>query len=198
MKLNYLKTLVSGKAKTTISECDYCGAMYKDALKTLERTFGQPQTVVSAYVDKLANYPQSKCIIVTAISAFLPLFPPGLVFSDLWTMYKICQVLPCWAKPYRNIRQNLKEAWSMNTVKRNLDRPTLIQFNNWLKEKAEAHERMKVTSSKPTTDDVLTSTVTKSKTGTKDFAATSSNQDTTGTKPTSGKRCVACKESHPL
>ena len=83
VKLTCLKTLVSGKAKTAIAEFAYCGAMYKDALKTLERKFGQPQTNVSAYLDKLANYPQSKCIIVTALSAILPLFPHCLVFSDL-------------------------------------------------------------------------------------------------------------------
>ena len=57
---------------------------------------------------------------------------------------------------------------------------------------------MKATSSKPKTDDVPTSTVNNTKTGTKVFAATSSNQDTIGTNPTSGKRCVARKESHPL
>ena len=71
----------------------------------------------------------------------------------------------------------------MSTVKRNVDRPTLIQFNDWLKEKAEAHERMKGTSSKTKTDDVTASTVTKAKTGPKFFAATTSNQNTTGTKP---------------
>ena len=60
VKLTYLKTLVSGKAKTTIAEFAYSGTMYKDALKSLERKFGQPQTVVSAYLDKLANYPPVK------------------------------------------------------------------------------------------------------------------------------------------
>ena len=60
LKLTYLNTLVSGKAKTTIAEFAYSGTMYKDALKTLERKFGQPQTVVSAYLDKLANYPPVK------------------------------------------------------------------------------------------------------------------------------------------
>ena len=60
VKLTYLKTLVSGKAKTAIAEVAYCGAMYKDVLKTLERKFGQPQTVVNAYLDKLANYPPVK------------------------------------------------------------------------------------------------------------------------------------------
>ena len=60
VKLTYLKTLVTGKAKTAIAEFAYCGTMYKDALKTLERKFGQPQTVVSAYLDKLANVPPVK------------------------------------------------------------------------------------------------------------------------------------------
>ena len=35
VKLTYLKTLVTGKAKTAISEFAYCAAMYRDALKTL-------------------------------------------------------------------------------------------------------------------------------------------------------------------
>ena len=47
--LTYLKTLVTGKAKTVIAEFLYCGVMYKDAFKTLERKFGQPQAVVSAH-----------------------------------------------------------------------------------------------------------------------------------------------------
>ena len=34
--------------------------MYKDALRTLERKFGQPQLVVSAHLDKLSNFPPLK------------------------------------------------------------------------------------------------------------------------------------------
>ena len=59
-KLTYLKTLVPRKATTAIAEFAYCGTTYKDALKTLERKFDQPQTVVSAYLDKVANYPPFK------------------------------------------------------------------------------------------------------------------------------------------
>ena len=86
----------------------------------------------------------------------------------------------------------------MNTVERNLDRPTLIHFNDWLKEKAEAHERMQATSSKPKTDDIPASAVTKTKTGTKVFASTTSNQVTTETKPKGDRHCVVFKDSHPL
>ena len=60
VKLTYLKTLVTGKAKIAIAEFAYCGLMYKDALRTLERKFGQPQAVVSAHLDKLSNFPSLK------------------------------------------------------------------------------------------------------------------------------------------
>ena len=198
VKLTYLKTLVSGKAKTAIAEFAYCGAMYKGALKTLERKFGQPQTVVSAYLDKLANYPpvtlhNSDSIISysTTVSSLVGVIRSLNYLQDLSSASLLGQA-------FQKLPPNLKEAWSMNTVKRNLDRPTLIHFNDWLKEKAEAHERMKATSSKPNAEDVPASTVTKTKTGTKVFAATTSNQVTTETKPKGDRHCVACKDSHPL
>ena len=60
VKSTYLKTLVTGKAKIAITEFAYCGLMYKDALRTLERKFGQPQAVVSTHLDKLSNFPPLK------------------------------------------------------------------------------------------------------------------------------------------
>ena len=60
VKLTYLKTLVTGKTKVAIAEIAYCEALYKDAHKTLERKLGQPQTVVTAYLDELANVPPLK------------------------------------------------------------------------------------------------------------------------------------------
>ena len=60
VKLTYLKTLVTGKAKSTIASYGYSGALYKDALKALERKFGQPHTIVSAYQDKLNTFPPVK------------------------------------------------------------------------------------------------------------------------------------------
>ena len=141
VKLTYLKTLVAGKAKVAIAEFAYCGAMYKDALKTLERKFGQPQAVVTAYLDKLANVPP--------------------------------------------VKMHNSES-----------------FNEWLKDKAEAHERMKTASGKPKSDENPQPSVNKTKTTSKVFAATTStNQQSNSSKPKSDKlpiNCAACKEKHPL
>ena len=59
-KLRYLKTLVTGKAKTAIAEFSYSGVMYKDALATLQRKFGQPPAIVGAHLDKLNTFPPLK------------------------------------------------------------------------------------------------------------------------------------------
>ena len=59
-KLTYLKTLVVGKAKSAIAEYSYSGVLYKDALATLQRKFGQPHAVVGAHLDKLSNFPPLK------------------------------------------------------------------------------------------------------------------------------------------
>ena len=201
VKLTYLKTLVTGKAKTAIAEFAYCGTMYKDALKTLERKFGQPQAVVSAYLDKLANVPpvkmhNSESIIsyATTIGSLVGVFRSLNYVQDLSSASLLSQAV-------QKLPPNMKEAWSMHTVKRDLSRPTLIDFNDWLKDKAEAHERMKASSGRPKTEETPTNNVTKTKTNSKVFAASTSNRSTMGTKPSTQKpqaNCVVCNDKHPL
>ena len=41
-----------GKAKSAIAEYSYSGVLYKDALATLQRKFGQPHAVVGAHLDE--------------------------------------------------------------------------------------------------------------------------------------------------
>ena len=54
----------------------------------------------------------------------------------------------------------------MHTVKKDWSRPTLLDFNEWLEDKAEAHERMKISAAKPKNDESAPS-VTRTKTGAK-------------------------------
>ena len=86
---------------------------------------------------------------------------------------------------------NLKETWPMHTVWHNWQRPTLLDFNDWLKEKAEGHERLRVLNSKAKNEDPI-----KPKT-TKVFAANSNVSNKAHDKfkfPT----CVLCKGIHAL
>ena len=200
VKLTYLKTLVTGKAKTAIAEFAYCGTMYQDALKTLERKFGQPQAVVSAHLDKLNNFTPLKMhnsdnviAFSATISAMVGVFRSLKYEHDLSSAALLGQAV-------QKLPPNMKEAWSLHTVKKDWTRPTLSDFNDWLKDKAEAHERMKVSSAKPKNDESAP-TVTRTKTGAKVFTAASSNAPSTGTSTKTNRvqlACIACKENHPL
>ena len=201
VKLTYLKTLVTGKAKTAIAEFAYCGAMYKDALKTLERKFGQPQAVVSAHLDKLNSFPPLKMhnsdnIINYSgcISSLVGVFKSLSYDSDLKSAALLNTAV-------QKLPPNMKESWSLFTVKKRWVKPTLLDFNDWLKEKAEAHDLMKNTATKARTEDTNNS-VTRSKVASKAFAA--NTQQKSNPKPqqrspsTSISSCIVCKGSHRL
>ena len=89
VKLTYLKTLVTGKAKTAIAEFAYWSAMYQEALKT---KFGQPHAVASAQLDKLSGFPPLKMqysenliAFSATISAFVGVFRSLKYEHDLST-----------------------------------------------------------------------------------------------------------------
>ena len=95
----------------------------------------------------------------------------------------------------------MKESWSLFTVKKHWVKPTLLDFKDWLKEKAEAHNLMKNTAFKARTEDTNNS-VTRSKVASKAFAA--NTQHRSKLKPqqsspsTSISSCIVCKGSHRL
>ena len=137
VKLTYLKTLVTSKAKIAIAEFAYCGLMYKDALRNLERKFGQPQAVVSAHLDKLSNFPPLKMHNSDNIGVFKSLsYDADLKSASL--LNQVVQKLP----------PNMEESWSLFAVIKHWVKPTLLDFNDWLKEKAEAHDIMKQSATK--------------------------------------------------
>ena len=57
LKMNHLKTLVSGKAKAAIAGMGYTGQMYAVAWNTLERHFGRSQIFVNAQLKQIYTYP---------------------------------------------------------------------------------------------------------------------------------------------
>ena len=201
VKLTYLKTLVTGKAKTAIAEVAYSGVMYKDALKTLERKFGQPQAVVSAHLEKLSSFPplmmhNSDNIInySATISSLVGVFKSLSYDADLKSASLLNTAV-------QKLPPNLKESWSLFTVTKHWVKPTLLDFNDWLKEKAEAHDLMKQTSSKARTED-NTNSVVKTKVAARTFAANTQSKgtqrpaSTSATPPT--PRCIVCKGTNRI
>ena len=122
--------------------------MYKDALATWQRKFGQPHAIVGAHLAKLNIFPLLKMHNSENVISFSSAIP-GLVAvfkslsfnDDLKSVNLLNQAVS-------KLQPNLKEAWPMHTVRHNWQRPTLLDFNKWLKEKADGHERLRVLNSK--------------------------------------------------
>ena len=84
---------------------------------------------------------------------------------------------------------NMRESWSLFVVKRNWSRSNLIDFNNWLKYKAETHEQMKNMTGKPKVEEP-----SKTKAVTRVFASTSTFE-----KKFEYPSCIIiCKGKHAL
>ena len=83
---------------------------------------------------------------------------------------------------------NLEEAWSNKTVRRQGHQPTLPDFHEWLKEKAEGHERLKSLNFKGKSEEIVNQNV-----GTKVFACVAKKVIRLRFPP-----CSVCKAQHAL
>ena len=60
VKMNHLKTMVTGKAKEAIAGLGYTAEMYNVAWNVLVRNFGEPQMVVNAQLKRIYSCPPMK------------------------------------------------------------------------------------------------------------------------------------------
>ena len=74
VKLRYIKTLVTGKAKLAIEDFAYSGRMYRDDLRVIEQKIGQNQNVVSTHLEILKAFQQKNYTILKALLILLLLF----------------------------------------------------------------------------------------------------------------------------
>ena len=108
--------------------------------------------------DNIINYS-------AAISSLVGVFKSLSYDNDLKSASLLNQAV-------QKLPPNMKESWSLFTVKKHWVKPTLLDFNDWLKENAEAHDLMKQRATKARPEDNSTS-VTKTKTASKVFASIS-------------------------
>ena len=173
--------------------------MYKDALRTLEHKFGQPQAVVSAHIDKLNSFPPLKMHnsdnifnYSGCISSLVGVFKSPPYDSDLKSAALLNTAV-------QKLQPNMKESWLLFTVKKHWVKPTLMDFNDWLKKNAEAHDLTKNAAFKARTEDTNNSS-TRSKVASKAFAAKTQHKSKLKRQPRSPLKsissCIVCKVSH--
>ena len=121
--------------------------MYKNRLNTLILKFCQPQTAVNAHLDKLNCFPPLKIHKSDSITSFASTVSNLLgVFKSL--SYTQDLEIALLNQALAKLPPNMKESWALHTVKKIRYQPSLLLFNDWLAEKAEAHERMRANTPK--------------------------------------------------
>ena len=70
VKMNHLKTMVTGKAKEAIAGLGYTAKRYNVAWNVLVRNFGKPQMVVNAQLKRIYSFPPMKPYDGTALIKF--------------------------------------------------------------------------------------------------------------------------------
>ena len=140
-KIAYLQGLVIGKAKTAIEGFACNEHLYKDAINKLKQRFGNPNIIINNLLEKLINYRPPTTSLPWTIVNFS-------TFNN--TMTRTLQELNFEAD--LNSTTILKHAtdnlpyseefkWNQFVLRRRIQQPTLADFNQWIKEIAEAHER---------------------------------------------------------
>ena len=139
-------------------------------------------------------------LVITSLTNLQPYPAPLEIFkslsydADLKSASLLKQVV-------HNLPPNMKESWLLFTVKKHWVKPTLLDFNDWLKEKAEAHNLMKQSKTKTRPEDNNTS-VTKTKTASGKLASNSQQRETRKQMPSSSNNtyscCIVCKSNHRL
>ena len=143
-KMSHLKTLLTGKAISTISGMGYSGQFYGAAWSILERNFGRPHVIIDAQLESLrkaiqvkphdSTVPVSFSVIV---SNFVNVLKEYKQIGDLQsssTLYMAVDKLP----------PVLKEKWWFYVDNKDKDWPDLVMLEKWLSRIAFVHKGFSV------------------------------------------------------
>ena len=202
VKLTYLETLVTRKANLPSLSLLTVVAFTEMPWRFLGVNLATHKLFLVRFWTNWKISDHLKCVTVTISSIFFGQFQIQFVFRSL-NYYNNSSSASLLNQVIQKPPLNLK-ARSTHTVRRNSNKPTLIDFNEWLKEKAEGHERMKMSIGKNNSDGTCTSNAIRTKPGTKVFAsaAESSQQSNPVNKSkipvTATSNCVVWEAKHPL
>ena len=143
-KMSHLKTLLVGKAKRAVNGMGYSVTMYDQAWNTLQRKFGLPHHIVSSQLAKIQNFPQVRLSDLSSliefadtVSTFVNILQQFGYSNDLFSSSNLDIAVS-------KLPLDTKRRWfafiEAPTKARRI--ANLVEFNNWLQEEAQVHERL--------------------------------------------------------
>ena len=151
LKMNHLKTLVTGKAKEVIAGLGYTGDMYDIAWNTLVAHFGRPQVVVNAHLRRIYTFPPVKAYDSVALVKYSRIVSSCVQVLTQMNYVGDLQSEGVLNSATRKLPLNMKTKWLKYTRQNANYYMELEAFSPWLQEIAAVQEDVLMTGN-PNTD----------------------------------------------
>ena len=128
--MSHLKILLTGRARSAISQMGYSGQFYGAAWRILERKFGRPHEIIEAKLESLHEANQVKPHNSTGLLSFSVSVSN---FVNVFKEYKHIGNLQSSSTMYMALDKSpqvLKEKWWFYVDDKEEDWPGMIKFKN--------------------------------------------------------------------
>ena len=193
VKMNHLKTMVTGKAKEAIAGLGYTAEMYNVAWNVLVRNFGKPQMVVNAQLKRIYSFPPMKPYDGAAVIKFARIVSSCLNVVTQFNYVGDLNSERVLGGATRKLTLDMKTKWLTCVKKLNLYQPGLAVFSEWLNDIADVQDELLLYSN-PNADRAKTSYKEKAEGSTFATSAANSANDNTKTQ----RECVLKYGQHPI
>ena len=193
VKMNHLKTMVTGKAKEAIAGLGYTAEMYNVAWNVLARNFGKPQMVVNAQLKRIYSFPPMKPYDGAALIKFARIVSSCVNVLIQFNYVGDLNSEGVLGSATRKLTLDMKTKWLFYVKQMNLYQPGLAVFSEWLNDIADVQDEL-LLSSNPKADCAKSSYKEKAKGST--FATSTTNTASDNSKYQ--RECALKDGKHPI
>ena len=193
VKMNHLKTMVTGKAKEAIAGLGYTAEMYNVAWNVLVRNFGKPQMVVNAQLKRIYSFPPIKPYDGAALIKFARIVSSCVNVLTQFNYVGDPNSEGFLGSATRKLTLDMKTKWLTYVKQMNLYQPGLAVFSEWLNDIADVQDEL-LLSSNPNADRAKSNYKEKAKGST--FATSTTN--TTSDNSKYQRECALKDGKHPI
>ena len=193
VKMNHLKTMVTGKAKEAIAGLGYTAEMYNVAWNVLVRNFGKPQMVVNAQLKRIYSFSPMKPYDGAALIKFARIVSSCVNVLTQFNYVGDLNSEGVLGSATRKLTLDMKTKWLTYVKQMNLCQPGLAVFSEWLNDIADVQDEL-LLSSNPNADRAKSNYKEKAKGST--FATSTTNTASDNSKYQ--RECVLKDGQHPI
>ena len=193
VKMNHLKTMVTGKAKEAIAGLGYTAEMYNVTWNVLVRNFGKPQMVVNAQLKRIYSFPPMKPYDGAALIKFARIVSSCVNVLTQFNYVGDLNSEGVLGSATRKLTLDMKTKWLTHVKQMNLYQPGLAVFSEWLNDIADVQDELLLYSN-PNADRAKTSYKEKAEGSTFATSATNTANDNSKTQ----RECVLKDGQHPI